>query len=56
MDENGKFVRFFEGWVGGRKYALDMAGFAVSVKKYVEVKMKYVPKIVDFQENFVPWI
>ncbi|XP_035777696.1 galactosylgalactosylxylosylprotein 3-beta-glucuronosyltransferase P-like [Anopheles albimanus] len=30
--KNGTITGFYDGWVGGRKYALDMAGFAVSVK------------------------
>ncbi|XP_052864689.1 galactosylgalactosylxylosylprotein 3-beta-glucuronosyltransferase P [Anopheles cruzii] len=30
--KNGTITGFYDGWLGGRKYALDMAGFAVSVK------------------------
>lgn len=30
--KNGSFVGFYDGWIGGRKFAVDMAGFAVGVK------------------------
>ncbi|XP_020282830.1 galactosylgalactosylxylosylprotein 3-beta-glucuronosyltransferase P-like isoform X1 [Pseudomyrmex gracilis] len=30
--KNGKFAGFYDGWVAGRKFPVDMAGFAVSVK------------------------
>uniref|UniRef100_A0A182M4C3 Galactosylgalactosylxylosylprotein 3-beta-glucuronosyltransferase n=1 Tax=Anopheles culicifacies TaxID=139723 RepID=A0A182M4C3_9DIPT len=30
--KNGTITGFYDGWLGGRKYPLDMAGFAVSVK------------------------
>ncbi|XP_053671812.1 galactosylgalactosylxylosylprotein 3-beta-glucuronosyltransferase P [Anopheles nili] len=30
--KNGSITGFYDGWLGGRKYPLDMAGFAVSVK------------------------
>ncbi len=33
----GKFSGFYEGWVGDRQYAVDMAGFAVSVRQYITV-------------------
>ena len=29
---NGSFVGFYDGWVAGRKFPVDMAGFAVSVE------------------------
>lgn len=30
--KNGKFVGFYDGWVAGRKFPVDMAGFAVNVR------------------------
>lgn len=30
--KNGKFVGFYDGWIGGRKFPVDMAGFAVNVE------------------------
>lgn len=29
---DGKITGFYDGWIGGRKFPVDMAGFAVSVK------------------------
>ncbi|XP_067642520.1 galactosylgalactosylxylosylprotein 3-beta-glucuronosyltransferase P isoform X2 [Eurosta solidaginis] len=43
---NGKIVGFYDGWIGGRKFPVDMAGFAVSVKFLHErpkAKMPYKP-------------
>ena len=28
----GRIVGFFDGWIGGRKFPVDMAGFAVRVE------------------------
>ncbi|XP_070157065.1 galactosylgalactosylxylosylprotein 3-beta-glucuronosyltransferase P [Polyergus mexicanus] len=30
--KNGKFAGFYDGWIAGRKFPVDMAGFAVNVK------------------------
>lgn len=30
--KNGKFVGFYDGWIGGRKFPVDMAGFAVNIQ------------------------
>ncbi|KMQ95166.1 galactosylgalactosylxylosylprotein 3-beta-glucuronosyltransferase p [Lasius niger] len=30
--KNGKFAGFYDGWVAGRKFPVDMAGFAVNVR------------------------
>lgn len=43
---NGKLEGFYDGWIGGRKYPVDMAGFAVSVKFLHErphAKMPFKP-------------
>ena len=37
--ENGVYAGFYVGWDGKRKFPLDMAGFAFSVKHYREVKI-----------------
>ena len=39
LDKNGTFLNFYEAWIGGRKYPVDMAGFAVSVQHFVEVNL-----------------
>ena len=41
LDKNGKFIKFFDGWNGGRKYIIDMAGFAVGVNHYVKMADKF---------------
>ena len=35
--EDGKYSGFYVGWNGKRKFPLDMAGFAFSVKHYRQV-------------------
>lgn len=30
--KNGRLDGFYDGWLGGRKYPVDMAGFAVNVQ------------------------
>ena len=37
LDKRGRFIEFYDGWIGYRKFAMDMAGFAFSVKHFVEV-------------------
>ncbi|KAJ8942477.1 hypothetical protein NQ318_017771 [Aromia moschata] len=34
--QDGVFSGFYDGWIGGRKFAVDMAGFAVSVKFLID--------------------
>ncbi|EAA01131.5 AGAP001367-PA [Anopheles gambiae str. PEST] len=44
--KNGTITGFYDGWLGGRKYPLDMAGFAVSVKflhKRPKAQMPFKP-------------
>ncbi len=38
--ENGELNGFYVGWDGNRKFPVDMAGFAFSVRHFKEVKMK----------------
>ena len=35
--EDGKYTGFYVGWNGKRKFPLDMAGFAFSVRYYRQV-------------------
>lgn len=37
MVVNGTFMGFYDGWVAGRKFPVDMAGFAVSVQFLLQV-------------------
>lgn len=36
---NGSFYGFYDGWVAGRKFPVDMAGFAVSVEFLLQVRI-----------------
>ena len=45
LDNNGKFRSWYDGWVGDRAYAVDMAGFAVGIKFFIEVTKKVKKKI-----------
>ena len=35
---NGAVVGFYDGWIGGRTFPMDMAGFAVSVQLLLQVR------------------
>lgn len=37
--KNGKVVGFYDGWIGGRKFPVDMAGFAVNISFLKSVKI-----------------
>lgn len=37
--KNGELIGFYDGWIAGRKFPVDMAGFAVSVKFLKEVSI-----------------
>lgn len=34
---SGKLVGFYDGWIAGRRFPVDMAGFAVNVQFYLQV-------------------
>ncbi len=36
LHKNGTLLDFYEGWVGHRRFSVDMAGFAVSIKHFVK--------------------
>lgn len=36
--QNGAFHGFYDGWMGGRKFPVDMAGFAVSISFLKQVR------------------
>ena len=40
--KNGEIVDFYEGWIGGREFPIDMAGFAFTVKVLKEVLFKLI--------------
>lgn len=47
----GKVIGFFDGWPGNRKFAVDMAGFAVSVKFLKESPDATMPFKVGYEED-----
>lgn len=47
----GKFMGFYDGWIAGRKFPVDMAGFAVSVKFLLERPKASMPYKPGFEED-----
>ena len=48
---NGTIVGFYDGWVGGRKFPVDMAGFAVSVKFFLSRPKAMMPYTPGYEED-----
>lgn len=48
---NGEFSGFYDGWIGGRKFAVDMAGFAVSVDFLLQRPNAKMPFSPGFEED-----
>jgi beta-1,3-glucuronyltransferase P len=49
--KNGKIVGFYDGWIGGRKYPIDMAGFAVNVKFLLSRPKAQMPYKPGYEED-----
>ncbi|KAF7989703.1 hypothetical protein HCN44_008377 [Aphidius gifuensis] len=49
--KNGKFIGFYDGWIAGRKFPVDMAGFAVSVKFLHQRPNAIMPYRAGFEED-----
>ncbi|XP_018394226.1 PREDICTED: galactosylgalactosylxylosylprotein 3-beta-glucuronosyltransferase P-like isoform X1 [Cyphomyrmex costatus] len=49
--KNGKFAGFYDGWVAGRKFPVDMAGFAVNVKFLHQRPNATMPFRAGFEED-----
>ncbi|KAH8379300.1 hypothetical protein KR009_004102 [Drosophila setifemur] len=47
----GQLVGWYDGWIGGRKYPVDMAGFAVSVKFLNERPKAQMPFKPGYEED-----
>ncbi|XP_042230926.1 galactosylgalactosylxylosylprotein 3-beta-glucuronosyltransferase P-like isoform X1 [Homarus americanus] len=47
----GKIIGFYDGWIAGRKFPVDMAGFAVNVKFYLKKNAPLMPYNVGFEED-----
>lgn len=48
---NGKLDGYYDGWIGGRKYPVDMAGFSVSVKFLHERPLAKMPFKPGYEED-----
>ena len=49
---NGRIVGFFDGWMGNRVFAVDMAGFAVNVKTIKKVLSQTGNLEMPFKASF----
>ncbi|XP_053593426.1 galactosylgalactosylxylosylprotein 3-beta-glucuronosyltransferase P isoform X2 [Microplitis demolitor] len=49
--KDGKFIGFYDGWVAGRRFPVDMAGFAVSVKFLLQRPNATMPYRAGFEED-----
>ncbi|XP_072401937.1 galactosylgalactosylxylosylprotein 3-beta-glucuronosyltransferase P-like [Diabrotica undecimpunctata] len=49
--KHGVFTGFYDGWIGGRKFAVDMAGFAVSVEFLYKRPKATMPFKPGFEED-----
>lgn len=48
---NGTLAGFYDGWIGGRKYPVDMAGFAVNVKFFLSRPKAIMPYDAGYEED-----
>lgn len=51
--KNGRVTGFYDGWVANRRFPVDMAGFAVSVKRILKVSFFMTP---HFKTNFIHFL
>lgn len=49
--KNGTIIGFYDGWIAGRKFPVDMAGFAVSVKFLHERPKATMPFKAGYEED-----
>ena len=49
--KNGIFSGFYDGWMAGRKFPVDMAGFAISVKFLLKRPKALMPFKPGFEED-----
>lgn len=48
---NGTLAGFYDGWIGGRKYPVDMAGFAVNVQFFLSRPKAIMPYDAGYEED-----
>lgn len=49
--KEGKIIGFYDGWIGGRKYPVDMAGFAVNVQFFLSRPNASMPFKPGYEED-----
>lgn len=49
--KDGVFSGFYDGWIAGRKFPVDMAGFAVSVRFLLERPNATMPFTPGYEED-----
>ncbi|KAK0168596.1 hypothetical protein PV327_002377 [Microctonus hyperodae] len=49
--KDGKFIGFYDGWIAGRKFPVDMASFAVNVKFLLQRPNATMPYRAGFEED-----
>lgn len=49
--KNGSLFGFYDGWIGGRKYPVDMAGFAVNVRFFLSRPKAVMPYQAGYEED-----
>lgn len=48
---NGTVSGFYDGWIGGRKFPVDMAGFAVNVAFFLSREKAKMPFTPGYEED-----
>lgn len=48
---NGTLYGFYDGWIGGRKYPVDMAGFSVNVNFFLSRPKAVMPYHAGYEED-----
>lgn len=49
--KNGKVIGFYDGWIAGRKFPVDMAGFAINVQEFLDHPDALMPFSVGYEED-----
>lgn len=49
--KNGTIIGFYDGWIGGRKFPVDMAGFAVNVEFFLSRPNAIMPYKPGYEED-----
>ncbi|MCL4157572.1 UNVERIFIED_CONTAM: hypothetical protein GTU68_009319 [Idotea baltica] len=47
----GRVIGFYDGWIANRKFPVDMAGFAINVKVFLDHPQAFMPFVVGYEED-----